>query len=175
MTVCPSATNVQYDIPTVSGATNYNWTPPNGASISGGQGTKTVLINYGPNSGTNYNISVLTSNACGVSNIKVLGGIMVNSIYCAPRLSGEIRQFTSMEAYPNPARDQVTVSFHSSTDGQGRIVVADLSGRTVILHALECFEGLNTLRFNTEALASGLYSIALESNGGRIQRMLMIE
>jgi hypothetical protein len=176
MTVCPSATNVQYDIQTVAGATNYNWTAPNGASIASGQGSKTVKINFGPNSGTNYNISVLSSNACGTSNIKVLGGISVNSIYCpAPRLTGDPSTFTSIEVYPNPASDQVNVSFTSGSIGQGVITISDFSGRNVLLQSIECMEGPNTIRLNTELLTAGLYNLILESNGLRIQRMVMVE
>jgi hypothetical protein len=80
-----------------------------------------------------------------------------------------------LEAYPNPARDQVTISFQSALVGQGRIIVSDFSGRTVILQAMECFEGFNTLLLNTETLSSGLYNITLESQGGQVQHMLMIE
>ncbi|MGE0636045.1 MAG: glycine-rich protein, partial [Bacteroidia bacterium] len=57
-------TGVSYSISAVAGATSYNWTVPSGASISGGQGTTSITVNFGTTSG---NICVTASNSCGTS------------------------------------------------------------------------------------------------------------
>ena len=54
-----------YSINAVAGATSYHWTVPNGASITMGQGTTSVQVLFGNQSG---NVSVSAENNCGNSN-----------------------------------------------------------------------------------------------------------
>jgi predicted outer membrane repeat protein len=62
--VCASTTNT-YSISPVSGATGYTWAVPGGATINSGQGTPSISVIYGANSGS---VSVTASNACGTSS-----------------------------------------------------------------------------------------------------------
>jgi len=57
---CQSSTQT-YSVTQVSGIT-YDWTVPSGSSITSGQGTNSINITVGGNSG---NVSVIPSNACG--------------------------------------------------------------------------------------------------------------
>ena len=50
-----------YSVTNISGI-NYTWTIPNGSTITSGQGTNSITINIGPNSG---DIQVVPSNICG--------------------------------------------------------------------------------------------------------------
>ena len=59
---CQNATGVAYSISAVTGATNYNWTVPAGATIATGQNTTSITVNFGTNSGS---VSVTPSNSCG--------------------------------------------------------------------------------------------------------------
>ncbi|HXB40707.1 MAG TPA: PKD domain-containing protein, partial [Bacteroidia bacterium] len=59
--VCPNATNVVYTVNSTVGST-YNWTVPAGATIVSGQGTNSILVNWGSTPG---NITVTETNACG--------------------------------------------------------------------------------------------------------------
>jgi hypothetical protein len=63
--VC-SATSVNYQVPS-TGATVYNWTVPFGATISSGQGTNSILVDF---DGTFAGGSILlsSSNVCGLAN-----------------------------------------------------------------------------------------------------------
>jgi len=56
-------TATPYSVVLVNGATTYTWTAPGGASISSGQGTNAILVDFGCGA-TNGNISVTASNAC---------------------------------------------------------------------------------------------------------------
>ncbi|MBK7965345.1 MAG: putative metal-binding motif-containing protein [Bacteroidetes bacterium] len=56
--VCPGQSGVQYDVATVTGATNYTWSVPGGATIVSGQGTKTIIVNFGANPANNQVVSV---------------------------------------------------------------------------------------------------------------------
>jgi len=50
-TPCTNATGVSYSISGTSYANRFQWTVPSGASISSGQGTSTITVNWGTTSG----------------------------------------------------------------------------------------------------------------------------
>jgi uncharacterized protein (TIGR02145 family) len=54
-----------YSISEVNGATSYNWTVPTGSSITSGQGTTSITVDFGTTSG---DISVRAENSCGNSS-----------------------------------------------------------------------------------------------------------
>ena len=72
--------NQTYSISPVSGATSYTWSVPTGSTIVSGQGTTSIQVTIGANSG---NISVYASNSCGNSSNTSLP-ITVNTIPSAP-------------------------------------------------------------------------------------------
>jgi|GEM_PF-6791732 len=60
--VCAMTKSLIYEIGTVNHASSYVWNFPSDWSIVSGQGTKTVMVNAGNNSG---NINVFARNVCG--------------------------------------------------------------------------------------------------------------
>jgi hypothetical protein len=60
--VCTGQTGVAYSISAVGGATTYTWTVPPGASITGGQGSTSITVNWGSTGG---NVIVTPANANG--------------------------------------------------------------------------------------------------------------
>lgn len=52
--LCSGATSQAYSIDPVSGATSYNWTVPGDASIVSGQGTTSIVVDWGTTSGYIY-------------------------------------------------------------------------------------------------------------------------
>jgi PKD repeat protein len=79
-TVCANQTGVTYSIPSVSGATSYTWAVPSGATITSGQGTTSITVNYGTSGG---NVTVTASNSCGTSSASSLA-VTVNTVPTAP-------------------------------------------------------------------------------------------
>jgi PKD repeat protein len=79
-TLCSGSTGIVYSVNAVSGATSYNWTVPAGATITSGQGTTTITVNFGSNSG---NIGVSSVKSCGSSAESVLA-VTVNSVPVSP-------------------------------------------------------------------------------------------
>lgn len=53
-----------YSVGTISGATNYVWSVPAGATVSAGQGTTSITVNFG-NSAVSGHVSVYGSNTAG--------------------------------------------------------------------------------------------------------------
>lgn len=79
-TVCANQTGVTYSIGAVTGATSYVWTVPAGATITAGQGTTSITVNWGTTGG---NVCVSAVNACGTSTPRCLA-VTVNSPPAAP-------------------------------------------------------------------------------------------
>ncbi len=69
----------------------------------------------------------------------------------------------SMEVYPNPARDHLTVYFGNRTSGKGVIEIVDISGRQVMDAQVE--EGLTTRQFDISQLPEGLFMILYRESG----------
>jgi hypothetical protein len=68
--VCLFTSGNVYSVTPVSGSmVTYNWTIPTGASITSGQGTNSITVTFGANSG---NISVYASNVCGTTTTSTL-------------------------------------------------------------------------------------------------------
>lgn len=78
--VCSGQSAVSYSIASVGGASSYTWTVPAGATISGGQGTTSIIVNYGANGG---NVSVTANNSCGSSSPTTLS-VTMNTTPSAP-------------------------------------------------------------------------------------------
>ncbi|MBK7214389.1 MAG: T9SS type A sorting domain-containing protein [Bacteroidales bacterium] len=62
-TVCKNNSST-YTVGTIANATTYNWTVPTGATITAGQGTTSITVNFGA-SAVSGNISVYGSNSGG--------------------------------------------------------------------------------------------------------------
>jgi hypothetical protein len=63
---CIQASALTFSTPAVSNASTYQWTVPAGASIVSGQGTNTITVNLGNQSGT---VAVSAGNGCGSSSL----------------------------------------------------------------------------------------------------------
>jgi hypothetical protein len=68
-----------YSINPVSGASSYTWTVPSGSTIASGQGTTSIIVNFGVTDG---NVSVLAENYCGISSFTDLAVILVPPPTC---------------------------------------------------------------------------------------------
>ncbi|MGN6647470.1 MAG: hypothetical protein ACTHJT_13195, partial [Cytophaga sp.] len=66
---CRLESGASYSVAAVSGATNYTWLVPTGATVASGAGTNAITVNFGS---TNGNIRVTPSNVCGNATTTVL-------------------------------------------------------------------------------------------------------
>ncbi len=80
--VCAGTNGVIYTTSVIPNATLYLWTLPPGATISSGQGTNTVTVNFGPTAVSGY-VTVSGSNPCGVGLPSSLP-VMVNPLPADP-------------------------------------------------------------------------------------------
>ncbi len=90
MIPCVGSTSNTYNIPIVTGATNYTWAVPAGWVITSGQGTTTITVTAGS---TNGNISVTASNGCGSGSASLMP---VAPATIVPPVPGPIRGTTDI-------------------------------------------------------------------------------
>jgi len=64
-TICAGAANDVYTIAPVAGATTYTWTVPAGATITDGQGTVSITVDWG--AATTGQVCITADNTCGAS------------------------------------------------------------------------------------------------------------
>jgi uncharacterized protein (TIGR02145 family) len=73
------ASCLAYSISAIPDASGYTWTVPAGAVITSGQGTTSIMVDYGTNGG---NVSVRSENSCGNSIYTDLNITMTASSNC---------------------------------------------------------------------------------------------
>ena len=65
---CEGDAGFAYSIAPVPGVTSYDWSGDFGVTITSGQGTTDVTIDFGPTTLSGYEIYVLANSACGISD-----------------------------------------------------------------------------------------------------------
>ncbi|MEP7171068.1 MAG: T9SS type A sorting domain-containing protein, partial [Bacteroidota bacterium] len=164
--VCAHA-NVVYQVsPLVAGATSYNWTVPNGASVTAGQGTSQATVHFGTSSG---NVSVKAVNGCGYSNYKS------KAVTISCREAESLTTISSFTAYPNPAHNLLTIKIDSQLKGDYQVVLMDITGRLVISENKNIEEGMNTLEIDLGKLPSAVYMLEVKSSVEKWNRRVVKE
>ena len=108
--VCQGQNSMSYSVPTITGATSYLWTLPNGATET--SSTNSISVNYGE-SAVSGNISVKGHNSCGDGLISTLA-ITVNPL---PENAGIL----SGTATVNPGQNSVSYSVPAITNATSYI------------------------------------------------------
>jgi subtilisin-like proprotein convertase family protein len=153
--VCSEESGVTFSVPPVFGANNYTWTVPSGAVIIAGQGTNSIVVDWGINPGV---VSVSASNACGS------GGSRTKAIAINCRVAGISNNGFEVSALPNPASENVNISFNSNSAGTYSLELMDLSGRIIANEKGSSVEGMNQIQMNLRQVAKGAYIVKLVSN-----------
>ena len=154
-----------FTVPTVVGATNYVWTPANGAVILSGQGTNSVEVDFSAvaNSVTSTKITVVATNACGVSS--AVKTITLSSLSCTFGKSEESLSDASMiSLYPNPARDNFTLELNASQAGEISMAIYNINGALIRTKNVQLTEGNNLINEDISSLASGIYFVQIYSS-----------
>lgn len=112
------AVNEMYSVVNTNGST-YNWSVPNGATITSGQGTNLIFVNFNGNFGT---ISVIETDSQGCEGAPV--DIFID---CTNSLWEQ--SLKEVVIFPNPARDIIVVD---GLPGATRLLeIVDVHGRII--------------------------------------------
>jgi hypothetical protein len=157
-TVCQGQGGYLFSIPVISNATSYTWILPQGASISQGQGTNSVLIDFSSTAVTG-DILVNGNNACGsgTPSTREIFVMICTGIGHSPLQS-------DVEIYPNPAHGKLNIAIRGS-EKNIRISVTDMHGRLVHEEQVDNLTQDFVRQLDVSRLASGLYMIRLENEG----------
>jgi hypothetical protein len=120
--VCANQTGVAYSIAAVNGSSTYNWVVPAGATITSGQNTPAIVVNYGLNGG---NVKVRAGNSCGFSSYRSLA----TSIVCKETLNDLIE--LNVEVFPNPSNSEFTLQIDEGMYSDFELIIRDVAGRVV--------------------------------------------
>lgn len=150
-----------FTIPAVVGATNYVWTPANGAVIVSGQGTTSVTVDFSAVSGTvtSTKLTVVARNLCNVSS--AIKSITLASTACpvAVKMAAPTSSVVSM--YPNPARDNFTLELTSSQVGEMSMTIYNINGVEIRTKNVQLTEGTNIINEDVSSLSSGIYFVQI--------------
>jgi PKD repeat protein len=76
--------------------------------------------------------------------------------------------FSNPVLYPNPANEEVHVSYHSQDVDDVNVSVLDLNGKVLQNYFIKSNSGQNMVMFDIQALAQGSYMVKLSSTKGQI-------
>ncbi|MGV3505300.1 MAG: ice-binding family protein [Adhaeribacter sp.] len=133
--ICADETNLSYAIAPIAGVSTYNWTVPEGWTITGGQGSPAITVTAGKGGGE---ISVTAFNNCGASPARSLA-VSPSLIPAAPLAitgqpipcAGSTGNTYAVPAVPGATEYQWTVpAGWTITAGQGSPQITVAAGTT---------------------------------------------
>jgi PKD repeat protein len=113
-----------------------------------------VLFRFEGEGGNNIYIDDINLYNGGPSNDLVTGIVEHSSI-------------SHLEMFPNPADDELNVSFDLPNSDDLTISMIDLSGKVIQKHLVKAKEGKNLVMMNTQELAAGMYQLVMVSSNGQ--------
>lgn len=164
-TVCAFQQNVTYSTPLIVGVTFYNWSVASTMTIVSGQGTNSIVVNFGNKNG---GINVQAVRSCsGNSSTKTLG-------YTITCREGNFEDASTVNIIPNPSNGNFTIAINSTTSEKTNISVFDLTGRVVYRGENHTIEGLNEFPMHMK-LSAGMYMVRIESGIDIQQKPFIVE
>ena len=148
-----------------AGAASYMWTVGNGATIVSGQGTNSIVIDWGTEvvNGTDVTVIAYNDNDCAgeESSIQVEFSVGVSEIDFASTLS----------AFPSPAHSTCQVNLTSDlSTGQILCQLHDMSG--ALSKTFVIVDGIATI--DVSSLASGQYLMSVHTERGLVRETLVV-
>jgi hypothetical protein len=157
--VCRNQAGVVYSTPVVSGVT-YTWTVPSGAVITSGQGTASITVKFGCNSG---NVTVRANNGCGSSTTRSLAVCVASCRFGEPEPEEVITEAVSafeFVVYPNPGIGRVNISMPELAE---EIQLRVFAANGTLVRYEQIPAGTRNWTMQLEAEADGVYMIQLET------------
>ena len=96
------------------------------------------------------------------------------NLYAGPQSDAVVlgvseESFQNAVVYPNPADEEINVSFTSPNGQKVTIAVTDLMGHVIGSYVINANEGENLVNISTEAFAAGMYLIRLNDGNKAMQ------
>jgi len=154
-TVCNNQTGVNFSTTNTSGNT-YAWTVPTGATITSGQGTNAILVDFGTAFGT---ISVTRSNGSGCTSIA--GTKTITNSNCTSVNSYNSAQ--SVSVYPNPVAENLSIQFSElNSNNSVEVKIMESTGKIISTERYN-ISASNLIDVSVSDLKTGYYLIQLSN------------
>jgi hypothetical protein len=158
-------------IPAVANAASYTWAVTNGAVITSGQNSTSIVVDFsGVTAGvTTSVVSVFASSNCGVNTaIKSLSltgpASLVNTIDTVTKatdITNEVA-YSNTSVYPNPASSEFNIDIDVAKVGDVQMSIYSVTGLMVMNpKTINLEEGRNTINQNIDNLSNGIYIVRL--------------
>lgn len=155
-TVCVNHSGYLYSVPEILGATTYVWTLPLGATVSSGQGTHEVTIDFDPTA-VSGDISVYGANDCGDGTPSAKAMTVSD---CAG--IGESSLQVNVTLYPNPADETLHLRI-TGKESQIMLEISDVTGNIKFSEKLSNLTPEFTRSIDVSGYAEGLYFIRMSN------------
>jgi len=119
--ICADQTGVQYSIGAVAGATTYNWSVPQGATITAGQGSTDITVTFGVVAGM---VCVNAGNSSGVSE----NSCLTTALCQITGVNDEVQNARNLQVFPNPSLNNE----FKLIGNYDMFTIFDINGRTVV-------------------------------------------
>jgi endo-1,4-beta-D-glucanase Y len=142
-------TSVSYSVSNQTGMT-YTWSVPAGATIVSGQGTNSIVVNFGTSSG---NVTLIEKNTGGqTSTLSLPVSVGTTTPIFIPMVEHSIK------IYPNPCAEKITIELSESTQTDISVTLIDAIGN-IVLSTTQTYSGKP---IDIEmSYASGMYQLIL--------------
>ena len=159
--VNPNQLNVVYSVTNQNGMT-YIWTVPAGATIVSGQGTNSIVVNFGTASG---NVTVAEKNPAGQTS-SISKSVTVATATPIQLANNEV----AVTVYPNPCLEVLTIDAEVTAGITIQYFFIDVTGNTVQKGSFET-DGLPKQIGTT--LASGMYQLILQWDSNTVVKRVV--
>lgn len=159
--VCASSTGLAFTTTPVTGATNYVWTVPTGASITSGAGSNSITVNWGTISGS---VTVKSGNACGINTTAKTLAVALATCRLGEMVSEDAPTVAEIRLYPNPMNSFFTLEIYSDQINTQAIRITDMLGKVLIDESKSITPGTNSFMYNLSDYASGLYMLTVSDD-----------
>ncbi|MBL7927759.1 MAG: T9SS type A sorting domain-containing protein [Bacteroidia bacterium] len=157
--VCKNS-NVSYSIAAVPGATGYTWTATSGATVSSGQGSTNVVINFS-NLATNATLSVVATNLCGSSIARTLSYTVATEAPAKPAtITGMLFGLCNKPSVPYSCPTVVGATSYLWSVPTGVTILSGQGTNSITVQYTGSFTGSGTLSVSAQ---NGCGSSALTS------------
>jgi subtilisin family serine protease len=103
-----------------------------------------------------------------VDNVSIMGSLVgVEEPVAVP--------FDITAVYPNPAKDNITVSYFTNAQTQVRVRLSSITGQLVHNAEYSAHNGNNTLTIDVSQLPQGVYVMTVESSNGVTTKKIVVE
>ena len=140
-----------------------------GGTITGGQGTNMISVDWGDAGNGTVSVTEETENGCTGTGDTL--NVVIDDCTGIP----ETGEDETISLYPNPASDYLNLSLRSLDDANYSIKIYNRLGQQLISRQVEYLKGNQTRQINISQLTSGLYLMVIQNGTGPIFKLQFIK